>query len=47
MKRMKKKKKKKARWELHKNATYCFEKILEAASHSSTVIYLPSRKTSK
>ena len=28
----------KARWELHKNATCCFEQILEAASYKTAVV---------
>ena len=29
----------KARWELHKNATCCFEPVLEATPHGTTVIW--------
>ena len=28
----------KAKWELHKNATNCFEQILETALHKKTVV---------
>ena len=35
----------KAKWELHKDDTYCFEQILE--SYKTTVTYLPSHKPSK
>ena len=29
---------KKDRWELHKNATFCFEQILEAAPHKTAAV---------
>ena len=40
----------KARGELNKNATFCFEQILEAANPqncSCTATYIPSQKPSK
>ena len=40
----------KATWELYKDATYCFEQILESRNLQNnrwTVTYLPSHKSSK
>ena len=38
----KQKSRSKSRWELHENATFCFEQILEAATHKTAVAQSPT-----